>query len=158
MVIEGSPDCAVQDELAQITIEVSVAVATVNPVFPLTVPDVAVILIGVEVVASAVASPPLATVATAVFDEVHVAVAVRSCVVLLGLYVPVALNCVRVPTGTVELSGVTAIEISAGVELEPEPPPHPAISTTIATTNNRRRFFMGEGLRARCKFFGTSRA
>jgi hypothetical protein len=96
-----------------ITIDVSVAAATVSPVFPLTVPDVAVIVIGVALIVSAVANPPAAIVATVVFDDVHVAVEVRSNVDL-SLYVPVAVNCVRVPTGTEAFAGVTAIDSSTG--------------------------------------------
>jgi hypothetical protein len=63
--------------------EVSVAVATVKPVFPLTVSKVAVMVMAVLVSASAVTTPPGELMeACAVFDEVHVAVAVRSWVEL----------------------------------------------------------------------------
>ena len=99
----------------EITIEFSVAATTDSGVFPLTVPsdDVAVIVIAVLLIVRAVTNPPAEIVATAVFDDVHVAVAVRSCVDL-SLYVPVAANCVRVPTGTEAFAGVTAIDCSTG--------------------------------------------
>ena len=99
----------------EITIEFSVAATTDSGVFPLTVPsdDVAVIVIAVLLIVRAVTNPPAEIVATAVFDDVHVAVAVRSCVDL-SLYVPVAVNCVRVPTGTEAFAGVTAIDCSTG--------------------------------------------
>jgi hypothetical protein len=42
-------------------------------------PNAAVIVIGVALTASAVATPLAAIVATAVLDEVHVAVVVRFC-------------------------------------------------------------------------------
>jgi hypothetical protein len=99
----------------EITIEFSVAATTDSGVFPLTVPsdDVAVIVIAVLLIVRAVTNPPAEIVATAVFDDVHVAVAVRSCADL-SLYVPVAVNCVRVPTGTEAFAGVTAIDCSTG--------------------------------------------
>jgi hypothetical protein len=53
-------------------------------------------------------------VATAVFDELHVAVLVRFCVVP-SLYVPVAVNGNSIPTEIVGLAGVTAIETSAAL-------------------------------------------
>lgn len=62
-------------------IETSVwAATTVIVVLPVTVPEVAEIVDVPK--ASAVASPPGTIVATVVFDEAHVAVAVRSCVLL----------------------------------------------------------------------------
>src|ERR1019366_7321438 len=99
----------------EITIEFSVAATTDSGVFPLTVPsdDVAVIVIAVLLIVRAVTNPPTEIVATAVFDDVHAAVAVRSCVDL-SLYVPVAVNCVRVPRGTEAFAGVTAIDSSTG--------------------------------------------
>jgi hypothetical protein len=44
-------------------------------------------------------------------DEVQIAVAVKSCV-LLSLYVPVAVNCCVLPAATDAFAGLTAIEIS----------------------------------------------
>ena len=66
------------DSVGQITIELTVASATVNPVLPLTVPDVAVIVIAFALVLKAVACPFGEIVATAGFEDIHVAVAVRS--------------------------------------------------------------------------------
>jgi hypothetical protein len=95
------------------SIDVSVAATTVNPVFPLTVPDVAVIVV-VPLSVSAVSNPPgEVIVAVVVFNELQVTVEVRFCVDP-SLYVPVAVNCVRVPSGTEAFAGVTAIESSTG--------------------------------------------
>ncbi len=92
------------------TIEVSVAATTVSPVLPLTVPDVAVIVV-VPLSVSAVTAPAAVIVAVVVFDELQVAVEVRFCIDP-SLYMPVAVNCVRVPSGTEAFAGVTAIESS----------------------------------------------
>jgi hypothetical protein len=63
-------------------IEVNTAAVTVSVAEPLVDPDLAVIV--ALPVATAVANPVvLFTVATVVFDELHVAVAVRFCVVPL---------------------------------------------------------------------------
>jgi hypothetical protein len=58
-----------------IKIDTSVALTTDNVALPLTVPEAAVIVVVPCV--NAVASPPTATVATAVFEDDQVAVAVR---------------------------------------------------------------------------------
>jgi hypothetical protein len=65
------------------------------------------------VVLSAVANPVAEMVTSVAFEDDHVAVGVRFWVEL-SLYVPVAVNCVRVPTGTVSFAGVTAIDSSTG--------------------------------------------
>ena len=58
---------------------------------------------------------PAVTVATAVCDDVQVALAVRFCIVP-SVNVPVAVNCVVVPSGMEALSGVTEIATNwAGV-------------------------------------------
>lgn len=57
--------------------------------------------------ATLVADPELAIVATAGFDELHTTEVVRSCV-LLSLNVPVAVNCLVVPTAMLAFAGVTA--------------------------------------------------
>ena len=62
-------------------IEVSTGAVTVRVVEPLIVPDLAVMV--ALPWAKLVAKPPLLSVATAVFDEVQVAVLVRFCVVPL---------------------------------------------------------------------------
>lgn len=74
----------------------------------------------------AVTRPELLTVADG-DEEVHVAVAVRSCT-LPSEYLPVALNCCVVPKGRIGVCGFTAIEtregegetVRAAVPLTPE--------------------------------------
>jgi len=88
-------------------IETSVAVLTVSGVEPLTDPKVALMV--VLPVATLVARPCALMLAAAEFDDVQITVVVMSCV-LLSLKVPVAVNCLVVPTAMVELAGVTAIE------------------------------------------------
>lgn len=81
------------------------AVDTVNPVEPLTVLKVAVI---VELPgATLVTSPVLLIVATAGVEELHNTDPVMSCV-LLSLNVPVAVNCDVVPVDIDPFAGVTA--------------------------------------------------
>lgn len=85
---------------------------TVRTVEPLIGPSVAVTL---ELpAATAVATPAVLMVATVVVVDVHVADAVRSCV-LLFVYVPVAANCCVVPLPIDGFAGVTAIDTRAGV-------------------------------------------
>ena len=92
-------------------IETSAGPVTVSRVVPLTLPTVAVIVVGPG--ARVVAAPVALIVATVVADELHVAVAVKSAVVP-SLFVPVAANCCSVPFATEGFAGVTAIEISVG--------------------------------------------
>jgi hypothetical protein len=122
----------------EIEIEVSVAATTVSPVLPLTVPDVAVIVV-VPLSVSAVSNPPgEVIVAVVVFDELQVTVEVRFCVDP-SLYVPVAVYCVRVPSGTEAFAGVTAIESStAGVTFSmavPTTPPTVAVIVVVPGVN-----------------------
>jgi hypothetical protein len=74
--------------------------------------------------------PPLMIVATEVLEEAHVTLAVRV-FVLLSLYVPVAANCCVPPVTIVGFTGVTLIDISAGVVtvnmVEPEMAPEAAV-------------------------------
>ena len=63
--------------------------------------------------AAAVAKPALLMVATEVFDELHVTVLVRFCV-LLSLYVPVAVYCRVAPFWMEAFAGVTAIDANTG--------------------------------------------
>jgi hypothetical protein len=104
MVTVGAPE---------IVIIFSVALVTVSCVVPLMPLDVAVIVTGVALTVSAVTNPFAAILATDVLEDIHVAVAVRSSIDPL-LYVPVAVSCVSVPTGTESFAGVTAIESSVG--------------------------------------------
>ena len=92
------------DGLAGVTaMDASVAV-TVNVAEPLTVPEVAVIV--VEPWVLAVTIPPLAMVATPVLDEVQVT-EVRSLVPPVPLYLPVAVNCSVAPVRSDKLFAVT---------------------------------------------------
>ncbi len=80
------------------------AVDTVNPVDPLTVPNVAAIVVLPG--ATLVASPVLAIVAAAGLEELHITDPEISCV-LLSLNDPVAMNCLVVPVAMLVLAGVT---------------------------------------------------
>jgi hypothetical protein len=109
---------------------------------PFTEPEAALIV--AVPVATPLATPALLTVATAGLDDDHVAVLVRSCV-LLSLKVPVAVNCCELPTLTDGLAGVTSIETRLGVDepwLPPPelPPPHATkeISRNAAASPRRR--------------------
>jgi hypothetical protein len=115
--------------------ETSVFDVTVREVPPETPPDAAVIV--VEPAAAAVATPSATIVATPVFDDVQVTEVVRSCAVP-SEYVPVALNCWLVPATMLGFAGVTAMETSVFVVVEPPPlpPPQPEIA---ATSNNRMK-------------------
>ena len=62
--------------------------------------------------AKPVANPPAPIVATPLFDELHVTVPVKFCV-LLSVYVPVAVNCCVFPAGMEAFAGVMAIETNA---------------------------------------------
>ena len=90
-------------------IDASTAAVTVSVVVPLTLPEVAVIV--VEPVASAEARPVMQIVATATFDEVQATVPVRFWVVP-SVNVPVAVNCCVRPLAMDGLPGVTAIDVT----------------------------------------------
>jgi len=119
------------------------AAVTVSAALPDTPLTVAEIVAAVLLAVWPWASPPVPTVATEVFDDDQVAVAVTSCVLLL-LKVATALNCWVRPAATDAVPGVTAIEERVGAELLL----HPANSATNATTTDDRatdrRLFMGE--------------
>ena len=83
------------------------AVDTVRSVEPLTVPKAAAIV--VLPVARLVATPVLAIVAAAGFEELQTTDPEMSCV-LLSLKDPLAVNCFVVPVAIVEFAGVTVIE------------------------------------------------
>jgi hypothetical protein len=88
-------------------IEDRVAEVTDKVVLPRMLPEVAE-MIAVPA-ATAVARPPLSTVATAVFDERQV-----TCVVMTWLvpseYVPVAVNCWVIPRVKLGVAGVTTMD------------------------------------------------
>ncbi len=72
---------AIEAEAGVTVMEVSVALVTVNDAVPVMAPDVAVMITVVPVMMP-VATPVEAIVASAVLDEVQVAVLVRFCVLL----------------------------------------------------------------------------
>jgi hypothetical protein len=88
-------------------IEMIVASLTAKVAEPLTVPEIAVTVTLPPAIV--VAKPVLLTVTKLTSLEVHVTELVRFCV-LLSVNVPVAVNCWVVPTATVRLTGVTAME------------------------------------------------
>jgi hypothetical protein len=79
-------------------------------------------------VATAVANPLAAMVATLVLDDAHVAELVRS-FVLLSEYIPVAVNCCVVPAAIDAEAGVTATLVS----VTPLLPPHPITNEKHST-------------------------
>jgi len=92
-----------------IAIETNFVVETVSVVDPLTVPDTALIVV---LPAATLLTMPCALIpATAAEDEVQSTDALMSCV-LESLNVPVAANCLIVPTAMLEFAGVTASETS----------------------------------------------
>jgi hypothetical protein len=97
-------------------IAMDASVAIVSVVEPEMLSEVAVMV--VVPAATAVARPSLLMVAAAVSDALHVADAVKSCVVL-SEYVPVAVNCCEVPFAMLGLAGVIEIEASEAAS----PPP-----------------------------------
>lgn len=146
------------DGFAGVTaIEVNVT-ATANTVAPLTVPEVAVIV--VVPAATPVASPAVLIVATAAADELQVAELVRFWV-LPSLKVPVAVNCWVAPLEIDGFAGVTAIELSVG-EFDPEelvvledavlaPPPQPDTRNATPAT---KAIAMRSGARLVNSIFG----
>ncbi len=103
--------------------ETRCAVETVSPVEPLTEPKVALMV--VLPAATLEARPCALMVAAAALRDVQVTVVVMSCV-LLSVKVPVAVNCLVVPTAMLEFAGVTAMEtrvaaltVSVAVPLTP---------------------------------------
>ncbi len=108
------------------------AVVTIMIVELEMLPDVAVIV--VEPAAAAVAIPPAAMVAAAVFDELHFTDVVISCWVP-SEKVPVAVNCSIEPTLMIRFAGVTAMDTSVvGVTLLWLLAPQPATSAIISRT------------------------
>ena len=111
-----------------------VAGFTVSEVDPVMLPHAAVIV--VVPAATEVARPlepaALPTDATPVLDELQVAEAVKSCVVL-SENVPVAANCVVVPLAMLGLDGVTVMDTSvAGFTVsEVDPVMLPDVAVTV---------------------------
>ncbi len=101
--------------------------------FPEILPEMA-LMVAVPA-ATAVASPPLLTVATDVSDERQV-----TCVLISWLvpseYVPVAVKSLEFPVAMLGLAGVTDIEDSKGVTVRvvfPEIPPAMAVMVAVPT-------------------------
>ena len=102
--------------------------------------------------ATGVARPLLLTVATVIWDDLHV-----TCMVISWLfpleYVPEAVNCWVTPTGMLGLAGVTDMEASLLVGPTPPvttflPPPHVVTNTAQKPKNNTAKknllFFTGK--------------
>jgi hypothetical protein len=89
--------------------EARLAALTVTADVPLTEPEAAVIVVVPRF--RAVASPLAVIDATPVFEELHVAVPVMSCVDP-SEKVPIAVNCCKVPREIERFAGVTAIEVT----------------------------------------------
>jgi hypothetical protein len=108
------------------------AVETVSPVEPLTDPKMALMV--VLPAATLEARPCALIVAAAALDDVQVTVVVMSCV-LLSLKVPVALNCLVVPTDMLEFAGLTAMETRVAAvtvrEAVPLTPPDVAVMVAV---------------------------
>lgn len=96
--------------LGRTAIPVRVTVLTVRLVLPLTEPSTAVIV--VLPAATLLTSPWLLMLAAAGFEEPHSAEAVTSCE-LPSLKLAVAVNCLVVLAGMLELAGVTVREVTA---------------------------------------------
>ena len=112
-------------------IETKVAVETVSPVEPLTDPKVALMV--VAPVATLAARPCALMVAAAELDDAHMTEVVRSWV-LLSLNVPVAVNCLVVPTAMLEFAGVTAMEakVAAVTVSDAVPVTEPVVALIVA--------------------------
>src|SRR5437879_1249444 len=84
-------------------------------------------------VATLVARPCALMLAAAEFDDVQITVVVMSCV-LLSLKVPVAVNCLVVPTAMVESAGVTAIDtrVAAVTVTDAVPLTDPEVAVMVA--------------------------
>ena len=118
-------------------------------VVPVTVPELVVEAADMVLVPPVmpVASPEALTVATPVFEDSQLAVAVRSFVVP-SLKLPVALNCCVWPGEMDDVAGVTEIDTNDTV-LPPPPlppddplPPHPTNRPTPTSRNDSNAFFI----------------
>jgi hypothetical protein len=105
--------------VTEIVIGEFVSVSSVEPVTSFNVADIVVLE---SALGPVVARPVALIVAASVFDDAHVAVVVRS-FVLLSENVPVAVNCCVELIGTVGFAGVTAIDFNVG-----------ALSVNVAVT------------------------
>src|ERR1051326_5752290 len=113
-------------------IETKCAVDTVSPVDPLIDPNAALIV--VLPLATLLTTPLLLMAAAAGLVELHITEFEISCT-LLSLNVPVAVNCLLVPTAMVEFAGVTAIDTRLAPvtvsEVVPLTPPEAAVIVVV---------------------------
>jgi hypothetical protein len=113
-------------------IETKCAVDTVSPVDPLIDPNAALIV--VLPLATLLTTPLLLMAAAAGLVELHITEFEISCT-LLSLNVPVAVNCLLVPTAMVEFAGVTAIDTRLAPvtvsEVAPLTPPESAVIVVV---------------------------
>jgi hypothetical protein len=113
-------------------IETRCAVETVSPLEALTDPKVALMV--VLPAATLEARPCAFMVAAAALNDVQVTVVVMSWV-LLSLKVPVAVNCLVVPTAMLEFAGVTAMETRVAAvtvsDAVPLTPPDVAVMVAV---------------------------
>jgi hypothetical protein len=112
--------------------ETSAAAETVNPLVPLTDPDLALTV--ATPMDFPVAKPKRLIFKTPEGELVQVTKLVRSCVVP-SVYVPLAANCAVVPSGIMEWFSITAMETSAAAEtVNPLVPlTDPVLALTAAT-------------------------
>lgn len=111
--------------------ETSWEVETVRVVEPLTEPKSALMVVAPG--ATLVARPCPLMVATAEVEEVQTTIPVMSCV-LESLKVPVAVNCLVVPTAMLGFAGVTATEtnVAAVIVSEAGPLIEPEVAVSVA--------------------------
>lgn len=131
-----------------IVIAVSGPVFTVIVDVAVRVPELAVMIAvpgGFDMLEAAVTKPPLLTVATAVADEVQVALPVRFWV-LPSSKVPVALICWVAPWMIVADVGATASEVSVGFTKKPRQPMARMIRDSVAKVAARRSISLKEGM------------
>ena len=136
-------------------IETSVAGVTVSVVWPDTPENVAVIV--VEPVAPEVASPVELIVATAVLDESHVTDALRSWFEL-SVNIPVAVNCLVVPSAMLGLVGVTSIvtrafDAPSRVKLALSPPLQPYVKLKNSAAQSKQNNLLSRFFMAQLRFF-----
>ncbi len=107
---------------------------TVTVVEPLTVPEVAVMVIPVVVFAMPLISPLLLTVTWVESELLQLSLLTPP--VVPSLKFPVATNCKVWPTWRLGVAGVTVRLVSVGFTKKPRHPAQPRINTTVEAVNN----------------------
>lgn len=133
--------CAIEGAAGVIAIETSPG-ATVTLKEPEAEPDLAVI--EQLPLLFAVSIPLAETEATVEFEELHIALLVRFCEVLL-LYRPVAVSCCDCPTVRLALAPVTCTELrtgGGGAVFELPPPPHAVRNANCAIEISANRVLL----------------